>query len=107
MTSVIKVWNFIDEIATASKEQASGFNQINKTVADLDDLTQQNVALAEETSAASVSMSARASELINQVSYFRVNQDNNPATLKTIMKPVSKKSIADKVIANKSVVPMI
>jgi len=73
VTAVIKEGDIVAEITTASKEQAVGIDQINKTVTNLDDLTQQNAALAEETSAASVSMNQHAREMISQVEFFKLD----------------------------------
>ncbi|MFT7672945.1 MAG: methyl-accepting chemotaxis protein [Gammaproteobacteria bacterium] len=70
VTSVMKVGDIVAEIATASMEQATGIDQVNKTITNLDDLTQQNAALAEETSAASVSMNQHAREMSSQVEFF-------------------------------------
>ncbi|MBL4762457.1 MAG: methyl-accepting chemotaxis protein [Gammaproteobacteria bacterium] len=73
VNSVIKVGNIVAEIATASQEQANGIDQINQTITNLDDLTQQNAALAEETSAASVTMTKRASEMVELVDFFKMH----------------------------------
>ena len=54
-----KVGTLVDEIATASQEQAQGIDQINKAVADLDRVTQQNAANAEESSSTAEEMSAQ------------------------------------------------
>ena len=81
VNSVIKVGDIVAEIATASQEQASGIDQINNTVSNLDDLTQQNAALAEETSAASVSMNQRAREMVSLIDFFKL--ENQSATAVT------------------------
>jgi len=53
------VANLINEIATASIEQAQGIEQINKAVADMDKVVQQNAANAEESASVSEEMSAQ------------------------------------------------
>jgi methyl-accepting chemotaxis protein len=58
-TSATKVANLINEIATASIEQAQGIEQINKAVADMDKVVQQNAANAEESASVSEEMSAQ------------------------------------------------
>ncbi len=82
VTSVIKVGDIVAEIATASQEQASGIDQVNHTISNLDELTQQNAALAEETSAASVSMDQRAREMASLVDFFKV--DNQAPIMKVV-----------------------
>ncbi|MEN6320544.1 MAG: methyl-accepting chemotaxis protein [Syntrophaceae bacterium] len=60
-----KVTEFINEIAAASGEQASGIDQINKAVAEMDKVTQQNAANAEESASASEEMNAQAEQMKN------------------------------------------
>jgi methyl-accepting chemotaxis protein len=66
-----RVANIIAEIAAASGEQASGVDQVVQSVSALDEMTQQNAALAEEASAASRASLERARELTEQVAFFR------------------------------------
>ena len=54
--SIARVSDIVQEIAEASREQSKGLAQINDAVANLDDVTQQNAALVEQTSAASTSL---------------------------------------------------
>ncbi len=70
--AVKKVGEIITDIAAASAEQASGIDQVNQAVTSMDEVTQQNAALAEETSAASASMSDKAQELNDLVARFKV-----------------------------------
>ncbi len=74
VNAVKKVGDIVAEIAAASKEQASGIDKVNQTVASMDELTQQNAALAEETSAASVSMNQQAQEMSNQVGFVTIDR---------------------------------
>jgi len=67
---VKKVGDIIAEIAAASAEQSAGIDQVNQTVTALDEMTQQNAALAEQTSAASVSMSENAEEMKTAMAFF-------------------------------------
>jgi len=60
-----KVTEFINEIAAASGEQAQGIDQINKAVAEMDKVTQQNAANAEESASASEEMNAQAEQMKN------------------------------------------
>ncbi len=50
--SVGKMGELLSEIASASQEQANGIEQINKAIADIDKVTQQNAATAEESASA-------------------------------------------------------
>jgi len=70
--SVERVSSLIGDIAVASNEQSSGIEQINQTVAAMDETTQQNAALVEEASAAAQSLREQASSLAQVVSEFRL-----------------------------------
>jgi len=70
--SVKKVGDIVAEIASASAEQSAGIGQVNQAVSQMDEITQQNAALAEEASAASVSMSELSSGMVDLLSFFKV-----------------------------------
>ncbi len=63
VSSVKRVTDIIAEISAASQEQASGIDQMNKAVLQMDQSTQQNAALVEEATSASQSMKQRAEAL--------------------------------------------
>ena len=67
VTSVKKVSDLNNEIATASAEQANGISQISKAMNALDTSTQQNAAASEEVAATSEEMSSQAESLRNLV----------------------------------------
>ena len=58
-----KVGELIAEIASASSEQASGIEQINKAVNEMDIVVQQNASSAEESASASAEMNDQALEV--------------------------------------------
>jgi len=64
---VAKTSGLVSGIAEASQEQAQGIEQINKAVAEMDKVTQQNAANAEESASASEQMSSQAEGLKNIV----------------------------------------
>ena len=78
--SVKKVGDIIAEIAAASAEQASGIDQINQAVVNLDEMTQQNAALAEEISAASTSQNDNAQAMQEAMSFFSVGSIGRTTT---------------------------
>lgn len=69
--SVNEVTAMINEIAKASGEQASGINQVHDAINSIDQVTQQNAALVEETTAASESMSEQARNLSEDMAFFK------------------------------------
>ena len=62
----------IREIAAASQEQSIGLNEINQAIALMDDMTQQNVDLVEQTTSASSALRTQADELVDYISAFRL-----------------------------------
>ena len=72
VTNVQKVTEFVSAIAAASHEQATGIDQVNLAVTQMDSTTQQNAALVEESTAASKAMEAQAESLMKQMSFFSV-----------------------------------
>jgi methyl-accepting chemotaxis protein len=74
LEEVGNVARIVAEIAAASREQASGVEQINNAVVQMDQATQQNSALVEEIAAASTSMQGQANTLAELVRQFRVGE---------------------------------
>ncbi len=72
VTQVRHVADLINEITTATREQTDGISQINDAVMQLDQVTQQNAALVEESAAAADSLNAQAQQLVHAVSVFKL-----------------------------------
>jgi methyl-accepting chemotaxis protein len=70
-----KVNDIVSEIAAASREQSVGVEQVNHAITDMDGVTQQNAALAEETSAVSHSLADQAAKLKQAVDFFSTVKD--------------------------------
>ena len=68
------VTQLISEIHTSAQEQTSGIAQVNLAVNSLDQGTQQNAALVEQSAAAAESLRNQAAELMQMVSVFNVGQ---------------------------------
>lgn len=62
-----KTFSLIGEISEASKEQAQGIGQINQAVADMDKITQQTAASAEESASAAEELNAQAEQTKNLI----------------------------------------
>jgi len=77
-----KVGDIVGEIAAASEEQSAGIDQANTAVASMDEMTQQNAALAEETSAASVNMTQGANNMLEQMKYFKLSSSDSQVAVK-------------------------
>ncbi|KWF37943.1 chemotaxis protein [Burkholderia pseudomultivorans] len=73
--AVARVTDIMGEIAAASAEQSRGIDQVNLTITQMDQTTQQNAALVEQAAAASKSLEAQGQELSGTVSAFRMPAD--------------------------------
>jgi len=74
VNAVKKVTDIVTEIAAASKEQATGIDEINLSVSQMDEMTQQNAALVEETNAAASSMDTQATDLNSLLTFFNTGE---------------------------------
>jgi methyl-accepting chemotaxis protein len=84
---VKKVTDVMAEIASSSREQASGIEQVNKAITMMDDVTQQNAALVEEASAAAQALTEQASNLTQLISRYRVGEGSAAETPRTTARP--------------------
>lgn len=80
VTSVTKVTDIVAEIAAASNEQAEGISQVNIGITQIDQVTQQNTANAEEGASAAEELSSQAARLKEMVSRFRLKDHGGYGT---------------------------
>jgi methyl-accepting chemotaxis protein len=74
---VRRVTDLLGEIASATLEQNSGIGLVNNAVNQLDQMTQQNAALVEQSAAASSSLREQAGQLAQAVSTFKLSEDES------------------------------
>ncbi len=72
VTHAQKISTFIGDITTAANEQSEGIGQVNSAVGQLDQMTQQNAALVEESAAAAENLRDQASRLASVVATFQL-----------------------------------
>ncbi|HWU74990.1 MAG TPA: methyl-accepting chemotaxis protein [Rhodanobacter sp.] len=97
---VKKVTDIVAEIAAASREQASGIDQVSRAVSSMDEDTQQNAALVEQAAASSRAMQEQAGMLVREVSFFRMGETSEasdeafeePSSTKMLPAPAVAKS---------------
>ena len=84
MTEVVqaiqRVSDIVGEISSASAEQSSGMGQISQAVNQLDQTTQQNAALVEESAAAAQSLENQAAQLVQTVAVFKLGSAGTRVT---------------------------
>ena len=71
--SVRRVADVISEITEAANSQSSGIAEVNNAIGNLDQMTQQNAALVEESAAAAESLREQADRMKESVAVFRVS----------------------------------
>jgi methyl-accepting chemotaxis protein len=76
--SITKTARLVQEVTSASSEQASGVGQLNRTMAQIDQVTQQNAAAAEEIASSAEELAAQAEALSQLMDFFRVGDRDTP-----------------------------
>ena len=74
----------VQEVASASREQALGVAQINRAMSQVDSVTQQNASASEELASTAEELAAQAESLQQIVSAFRISADQEEATRHTV-----------------------
>jgi methyl-accepting chemotaxis protein len=74
VASIRRVNQLVVDIASAMQEQSTGVTQMGEAITQLDQATQQNAALVEETAAASQSLDDQARELVASVAAFQIDR---------------------------------
>ncbi len=71
--SIKKVADIVADIASASNEQSTGIEQVNKALTQMDEVTQQNSALVEENAATAKTLEHQAKAMAERVSFFKLH----------------------------------
>ncbi|WP_428419877.1 methyl-accepting chemotaxis protein [Methylibium sp.] len=72
VASIRRVTDLMGEISSASKEQSAGVAQVGEAVTQMDQATQQNASLVEESAVAAESLKAQAQQLVRAVAVFKL-----------------------------------
>ncbi|WP_040676861.1 methyl-accepting chemotaxis protein [Rhizobium mesoamericanum] len=78
---IVTISQHVETIARASHDQSSALQEVNATVNQMDQMTQQNAAMVEETSAASRELAVEADSLLRLVQQFKIDGDVQAATV--------------------------
>jgi methyl-accepting chemotaxis protein len=77
--AIRKTADLVQEVTAASREQASGVNQINKAMSQVDQVTQRNASSVEELSSAAEEMSSQAEGMQQLMGFFKVEDGRDSA----------------------------
>ncbi|MBO9544480.1 PAS domain-containing methyl-accepting chemotaxis protein [Caulobacter sp.] len=79
VAKVGEINGLIREIAESSQEQATGLNEVNAAVNQMDQVTQQNAAMVEQANTSSAALRGEAQDLARQVARFQTGVHHAPA----------------------------
>jgi uncharacterized phage infection (PIP) family protein YhgE len=74
LASIKQVADIVAEIASASHEQSTGIDQINKALTQMDEVTQQNSALVEENAASAKTLEHQSETMNEKVAFFKLDE---------------------------------
>jgi methyl-accepting chemotaxis protein len=84
VASIKRVTDIMGEISAASLEQSAGVAQVGEAVTQMDQATQQNAALVEESAAAAESLRGQARQLVDAVAVFKLAQAGSAAPVANV-----------------------
>jgi methyl-accepting chemotaxis protein len=88
--SIRRVSDIVGEISSASVEQSSGVQQVGLAVTGMDQATQQNAALVEQSAAAAESLKQQAQQLVQAVAVFKLSAGEARSAVAPVAAPVAK-----------------
>ncbi|EHS51590.1 methyl-accepting chemotaxis sensory transducer [Rhizobium sp. PDO1-076] len=101
---VLRINEHVKAIVTSAREQSVGLSEINSAVGQMDQVTQQNAAMVEQTNAASHTLAGDAENLSRLVGQFQVGSDQpvaayrpEPAQVASKPRPSPAKALIEKV----------
>jgi methyl-accepting chemotaxis protein len=85
-----KVADVIGEISLASQQQASGLDQVNQAISQMDEFTQRNAEMAQQTSSVAGSMTSQAKALTDLIAMFKTQASTAPVQIQRTTPVVAK-----------------
>jgi methyl-accepting chemotaxis protein len=90
--SIKSVATIVADIANASTEQATGIEQINKALTQMDEVTQQNSALVEENAATAKTLEHQAKAMDDQVAFFQIGNEGEVQSAPRAREPAERQA---------------
>ena len=76
--SINKVADIVTDIANASAEQSSGLEQVNRALAEMDEVVQQNTALVAENTATAKTLAEQSQAMSDRIAFFQLDPGHVP-----------------------------
>lgn len=86
---VVEINGHVHSIATAAKEQSTGLSEVNSSLNHMDQVTQQNAAMVEETTAATTRLAQEADNLAQMIARFKLEETSSIRSAGKGTKPVA------------------
>src|ERR1700761_3213330 len=93
VNSIARVTDIMGQISAASTEQSTGVGQIGEAISQMDQATQQNAALVEESAAAAESLKDQAHQLVQAVAVFKLGSRATVADVRTTPAAAPKRAL--------------
>ena len=74
VSAIQRVDRIVNEISSAGAEQADQVTKVGQAIGEMDQTTQQNAALVEQSAAAAESLQGQAQQLVQAVAFFRLDR---------------------------------
>ena len=106
VSSVKRVTDIVSEIAAASREQASGIEQVNRAVTQMDQVVQTNAAQTEELTSTAEGLAGQASQLQHLVAQFNLTKrdSQSASSFRSVSRKAPTKSVARRPVSSKPAV---
>jgi methyl-accepting chemotaxis protein len=89
VVQVASIHQVVSTIAASAQEQATGLRQVNTAVNQMDQVTQQNAAMVEQTTAAARTLAQETEDLAQLISRFRIGQEAGSRSARATQEPSS------------------
>jgi methyl-accepting chemotaxis protein len=89
MSQVSGITRVVDDIASGAREQATGLAEVNVAINKMDQVTQQNAAMVEQSTAASHSLSLETTQLSSLISQFQIGPKTDDQVLREELRKVA------------------
>jgi methyl-accepting chemotaxis protein len=93
LLQVAEISSIMSDIATATKEQSTGLAEVNTAVNQMDQVTQQNAAMVEQSAAASQSLREETEELTQLIGRFQTERGSSATPTKELSAPRLQKPV--------------
>jgi methyl-accepting chemotaxis protein len=85
--AIRKTTELVQEVATASREQSAGVEQVNRAMTHVDQVTQRTASAAEELSSTAEEMASQAEKLKRLMNFFQIDSEKAQEVSSGIMEP--------------------